>query len=106
MLAFSAGFAGSGFVMLKVLGWGAEGLVGANAVNMAMRIIWSWWFVRGVLKEEGVAFGVREVMPGKVVVGVGMVVAGYLRVLERSFDGGLIDLVRVLMMGGVYGLMM
>jgi hypothetical protein len=39
-------------------------------------------------------------------VGVGMVVAGYLRVLERSFDGGLIDLVRVLMMGGVYGLMM
>jgi len=40
------------------------------------------------------------------VVGVGVVVAAYLRVLERSFDGGLMNLVKVVMVGGVYGLMM
>jgi oligosaccharide translocation protein RFT1 len=45
MLAFSAGFAGAGYVFLARLGWGAAGIVWANAVNMLLRVAWSAWFI-------------------------------------------------------------
>lgn len=47
MTAFSLVFAAAGYVLLRVLGWGAVGLVCANGVNMACRIAWAVWFIRG-----------------------------------------------------------
>lgn len=56
MAAFSAVFAGAGYVCLRVLDGGAVGLVAANAVNMACRIAWCLVFIRGYFAARGVSF--------------------------------------------------
>jgi oligosaccharide translocation protein RFT1 len=66
MFAFSLGFAAVGWVFLKVLGWGARGLVAANGVNMLVRILWSAGFVRGYFarfEKEGEGFK-EALLPG------------------------------------------
>ncbi|KAL8766133.1 MAG: hypothetical protein Q9194_006360 [Teloschistes cf. exilis] len=63
MVAFSAAFAVTGFLVLKVWDQGAQGLVFANAVNMTCRIIWSWRFTAGHLRDRGVAFRAWVVVP-------------------------------------------
>lgn len=47
MTAFSLVFAAAGYLFLKVLDWGAVGLVWANGINMGCRIVWAVWFIRG-----------------------------------------------------------
>ncbi|KAI4193908.1 MAG: hypothetical protein LQ350_008084 [Teloschistes chrysophthalmus] len=63
MVAFSAAFAVTGFLVLKAWDQGAQGLVFANAVNMTCRIIWSWQFTAGHLRDRGIAFRAWEVVP-------------------------------------------
>jgi len=52
MGVFFVGFAGSAYVFLKVLEMGAKGLVLANCVNMAMRIMFNTSFVRGYFAKR------------------------------------------------------
>lgn len=47
MTAFSLVFAAAGYVFMRVLDWGAVGLVWANGINMLCRIVWAVWFIRG-----------------------------------------------------------
>lgn len=54
MGAFSAAFAGSAYVFLRVLALGAKGLVWANCVNMGLRIAFNGWFVRRWFGKRGV----------------------------------------------------
>lgn len=54
MGAFSAGFAGSAWMFLRVLELGAKGLVWANCVNMGLRIGFNAWFVRGWFAKRDV----------------------------------------------------
>ncbi|KAK3305027.1 Rft protein-domain-containing protein [Chaetomium strumarium] len=65
MAAFSVVFATAGYVFLRVLEWGAVGLVVANGINMACRIVWCWVFIRGYFRRmgEGDEFEVLRVMP-------------------------------------------
>jgi len=104
MLAFSAGFAGCGYLLLRVWGLGARGLVLANAVNMAMRIWWSWGFVGGYLGGVGGGLRVAQALPSRGAMGLGVLVAAYLRVLREGFEGGWGDLGKVVLVGGGYGL--
>ncbi|GIZ48751.1 hypothetical protein CKM354_001180100 [Cercospora kikuchii] len=60
---FSLGFAGSAYVFLRVLALGAKGLVLANCVNMAMRIIFNLNFVRSYFSRLGVEFNVTDILP-------------------------------------------
>jgi oligosaccharide translocation protein RFT1 len=60
---FSVVFAGAGFLLLRVLGWGAVGLVVANGVNMACRIVWCAVFIKRYFGKQGVGFDVNQVMP-------------------------------------------
>lgn len=53
MGAFSAGFAGSAYVFLRVLQLGAKGLVWANCVNMSLRIVFNLYFVRSFFLRQG-----------------------------------------------------
>ncbi|KAK1834124.1 oligosaccharide translocation protein RFT1 [Podospora conica] len=84
MGAFSVGFAGAGFVFLRVLGWGAEGLVWANGINMACRIVWCAVFIGGYFAKRGEGIGWGEVMPRPLGVGAAAVVAV---VVRRVVDG-------------------
>ena len=104
MLAFSAGFAGAGYVLLRVYDLGAQGLVAANAVNMGMRIVWSWRFVRGYLAGEGVELGAAQCIPSTWSMAMGIGMGSCLRALEQSLDGTFVDLIKVGAVGGFYGL--
>ncbi|KAL6712871.1 Oligosaccharide translocation protein rft1 [Lecanora helva] len=107
MMGFSVAFAATGWVVLRVLGMGAQGLVVTNAVVMGLRGWWSWGFVRGYFGGWGVREGVRVggMMPrwGSLVVGgVGRWV---LEVVVKGGEGaGLAGLVYGIAIAGVCGL--
>lgn len=63
MAAFSAAFGLSGFVFLSVLDWGAVGLVVANGINMACRIVWCTVFIRGYFRRKGVPVDALAALP-------------------------------------------
>ncbi|RUO95968.1 Rft protein-domain-containing protein [Jimgerdemannia flammicorona] len=46
MILFSVAFVGAGYVFMRVLGWGAVGLVAANGVNLGLRVMYSWNYIR------------------------------------------------------------
>jgi oligosaccharide translocation protein RFT1 len=53
MILFTAGYAGVAWVLMDRLGLGSIGLLGANIVNMGLRIIWSVVFLRFWVRENG-----------------------------------------------------
>ncbi|KAM7197515.1 oligosaccharide translocation protein RFT1 [Rhypophila sp. PSN 637] len=52
MSMFSVVFGVAGFVFLRVLHLGAEGLVYTNGINMLCRIVWSGWFITGYFAQK------------------------------------------------------
>ncbi|CAK3908859.1 Oligosaccharide translocation RFT1 [Lecanosticta acicola] len=63
MGGFSLLFAGSAYVFLKVLALGAEGLVWANCVNMALRIIFNLSFAKEFFARHKQSFGLSDIVP-------------------------------------------
>lgn len=63
MAAFSVAFAGAGYLFMRVLDLGAIGLVAANSVNMACRIVWALVFVRAYFRARGVPWSVGGILP-------------------------------------------
>ncbi|KAI1079855.1 Rft-1-domain-containing protein [Whalleya microplaca] len=65
MGGFSVAFGVAGWVFLRVLRLGAAGLVCANAINMACRIVWSAAFISRWFAARGLRFSFwRDVVPG------------------------------------------
>lgn len=106
MFAFSAAFATTGVLLLKVWDLGAQGLVLANAVNMALRIWWSWRFVQTHLSRQGVVFRIRDMAPASGSVAAAAAAAWGSRVVARQFDGGWMDLVLWASVAIGYGIVM
>ena len=131
MLAFSAAYVSAGWVLLGLWGTGAEGLVGANAVNMLVRIVWcamwveSWWREQKELRlqtgpvsekggkametEEVPTFKLlsEETLPKLQTVSASVAGLAVLSILQRQyFDGSLRDLVLALGVAGTAGLSM
>lgn len=94
MLAFSAGFGGAAFIFLRVLQWGAEGLVWANTLNMAFRIIWSSAFIASYLRQNGTQLKIRSLMPYPLTISAGVVTYAIMTQVEKGFTGGLSDFVK------------
>ncbi|KAK4033557.1 Rft protein-domain-containing protein [Parachaetomium inaequale] len=63
MGVFSVVFGAAGFVFLRVLEWGAVGLVFANGINMVCRIVWCVVFIKRYFRWRGVSFEVWGVLP-------------------------------------------
>lgn len=106
MFAFSGAFATTGVLVLKVWDLGARGLVLANAVNMALRIWWSWRFVQKYLSGSGVAFRMRDMTPTSGSVVAAAAAAWGSRIVARRFDGGWMDLVLWAGVAMGYGIVM
>ncbi|KAI9707345.1 MAG: Oligosaccharide translocation protein rft1 [Candelina mexicana] len=106
MFAFSLGFASAGFVFLRVLGWGAQGLVWANVVNMLLRIIWSLGFIRHYLRVNGGKLKIREVLPTAGSIASGAGAAAVLIALKKSFKGGSGDYSKSAAVAGPFGLLL
>ena len=102
--ACSAAFVGSGYLVLRVCGWGAKGLVAANCMGMAARIWWSWGFVQAYLGERGERLEVRHLRPGTATLVGGVVSWVLLRRVEGSFEGGFMDVVKWAGVAGPYGM--
>ncbi|GAB7340961.1 hypothetical protein MBLNU457_7302t2 [Dothideomycetes sp. NU457] len=71
---FFAGFAGSAYLFVRVLEMGAKGLVWANCVNMALRIVFNISFVRRFFGRNTVEFDLVRALPGAGSVAVAAVV--------------------------------
>ncbi|KAI6871009.1 Rft-1-domain-containing protein, partial [Hortaea werneckii] len=106
MGAFSAGFALSAYVFLRVLEMGAKGLVLANCVNMALRIVFNLSFATGFFRRNDVEFKLLELLPNVFAVGVSAVVPSLLsRTAGLLGQYGLLgELVRVGAVGAVFAL--
>lgn len=78
MGAFSAGFAISAYTFLRVLELGAKGLVLANCVNMALRIVFNLNFASRFFKRNGVEFRMMDLLPNVYAVGATAVVPSLL----------------------------
>ncbi|KAM0550805.1 hypothetical protein ACHAPJ_008668 [Fusarium lateritium] len=63
MGAFSVIFASSAFLFMRVYPLGAIGLVLANIINMACRIVWSGAFIKRFFKKHGTDFKIKVLLP-------------------------------------------
>ncbi|KAK5704648.1 Oligosaccharide translocation protein rft1 [Elasticomyces elasticus] len=104
MGAFSAGFALSAYVFLRVLEMGARGLVLANCVNMALRIVFNLSFATSYFARQGVSFELTDLLPNMYAVGAAVVVPSLLsRTAGMLVRYGLLgELARVGAVGGAF----
>lgn len=79
MAGFFAAFAGCAWVSLGVWGMGATGIVGANGVNMALRIVWAVVYSRRWFADRGGQWDVRGALPGSGAVAAAAVAAQVVR---------------------------
>lgn len=106
MLAFSGAFATTGYFVLKLWDLGARGLVLANAINMVLRIWWSWGFVRDYFTGRGVSWRIGGILPRVGSAVSGALVAWGLRGLGSDLDGRLNDFAKWAGVAVGYGLVM
>jgi oligosaccharide translocation protein RFT1 len=102
MFAFSVGFAAAGYVFLRLFDMGAEGLVWANAINMALRILWSSSFISAYLKRNGSRFSMPAMMPQPATIAVGVSTAAVLSQMQAKFTGGAIDILKSAVVAGAF----
>lgn len=102
MFAFSMGFAVAGYVFLRLLDMGAVGLVWANAINMALRILWSRSFISAYLKRNGNRFSMLTIMPQPATIVIGVGTASVLSHMQESFTGGVGDILKSCLGAGVF----
>lgn len=86
MAGFFAAFAGCAWVSLGVWGMGATGIVGANGVNMALRIVWAVVYSRRWFADRGGQWDVRGALPGPGAVAAAAVAAQVVRRVVVSGD--------------------
>ena len=92
MAGFTLSFAAFAYGFLQVLNLGASGLVYANATNMLLRTIWSWWFIDRYVQRQDVKWEKKDVLPSPASIGTGIAVGAYLQTLFGA-PKSLLDLV-------------
>jgi oligosaccharide translocation protein RFT1 len=106
MLAFSAGFAGAAYIFLGVLDLGAEGLVWANTLNMAFRIVWSTVFIASYMKRHGNQLDFSAILPKPMTIASGAGAYAILIRVAATFTGGILDIVKGVAVAGTLVLLM
>ncbi|KKK24430.1 hypothetical protein ARAM_001975 [Aspergillus rambellii] len=91
MSLFSTCFALAAYLFLQIGGLGARGLVYANIVNMAVRIIWSFSFIRRYLRQykQDLALAEFSVRPHTYVAGAVITAVLYQAEFWPKFNGAL-----------------
>ncbi|KAM0428149.1 hypothetical protein ACHAPT_007049 [Fusarium lateritium] len=97
MGAFSVAFAASAFVFMWIFPLGAVGLVLANIINMACRIVWSGAFIKRFFRKHGVDFKIKTLLPeGSVTFSLATaILLKQLKVLDGAEDQPIKSLVKV-----------
>ncbi|KAJ4207107.1 Oligosaccharide translocation protein rft1 [Fusarium falciforme] len=97
MGAFSVAFAASAFLFMWVFPLGAIGLVLANIINMACRIVWSGAFIKRYFKKHGTDFEIKTLLPeGSVTFSLATaILLKQLKVLDSAEDQPIKSLIKV-----------
>ena len=95
MTGFTVSFAGAAFLFLRVLDLGASGLVYANAFNMFLRTLWSWWFINRYIHRQGVEWKKRAIIPNTGSIATGAAISAHLHLLSKE-PKGLLDFITML----------
>lgn len=106
MLAFSAGFAGAAYFFLGVLDLGAEGLVWANTLNMAFRIIWSTVFIASYMKRHNTQLEFTAILPQPMTIAAGVGAKAVLARVESTFTGSIMDIIKGGAVAGVLAIVL
>jgi len=102
MLAFSGGFAASAYFFLGILDMGAKGLVWANTLNMALRILWSAAFIVAYLKSHRTSLDLPTLAPRPGTVTLAILGCAVLIQIQKTFDGGILDLFKSVMVAAIF----
>lgn len=97
MVVFSALFALASF--LQPGEWGAYGLVWANILNMAVRIAWSYWFIKMYLRRHKNDLTIFEIALNSRTYGVCALTIGIMHVIHKAPGEELYDLAKRLFSG-------
>ncbi|EEU39211.1 uncharacterized protein NECHADRAFT_43948 [Fusarium vanettenii 77-13-4] len=97
MGVFSVAFAASAFLFMWVFPLGAVGLVLANIINMACRIVWSGAFIKRYFKKHGTDFEIKTLLPeGSVTFSLATaILLKQLKVLDSAEDQPIKSLIKV-----------
>ncbi|KAI8667489.1 hypothetical protein LRP88_00755 [Fusarium phalaenopsidis] len=97
MGAFSVAFAASAFLFMWVFPLGAIGLVLANIINMACRIVWSGAFIKRFFKKHETDFEIKTLLPeGSVTFSLATaILLKQLKVLDSAEDQPIKSLIKV-----------
>ncbi len=103
---FFAFFAGSAWFFIGQLKLGGNGVVLANTVNMALRIIWNTVFVTGFFQKRDTKFNVLEALPSLTAVAPAVVIPTLMRtrpgIRYLARFGALGELASMGAVGGLY----
>ncbi|OCK85165.1 Rft-1-domain-containing protein [Lepidopterella palustris CBS 459.81] len=82
MGVFFVGFAGAAYAFLQVLEMGAKGLVYANCVNMALRIVWNILFIKKFFRQNKLNFAIRDTVSSTYSIAAAVAVPGVLKATD------------------------
>ena len=103
---FFAAFAGSAWVFLGQLQLGGSGVVLANTVNMALRIVWNSWFISKFFGLRNIHFGLLDALPSSTSIVPAAVVPTLMQLVPRfrflARFGVLGELVSMGVVAGLY----
>lgn len=102
MGAFSACYALAAYLFLEVGSLGAYGLVLANIVNMAVRTLWSYSFIRGFFRKNRSSLGISEISMKP----AAYVLSAVATVASQMVPSLHANIIPAIAFSGVYGLLM
>lgn len=102
MFVFSMAFASAGYLFLRIFGLGAEGLVWANMINMALRTAWSLIFINSYFSQNGNGLDITMMLPEASTIAIGVSTTAILAQARIGFKGGLEDAIKCGLVSGIF----
>ncbi|OJD17854.1 hypothetical protein AJ78_02095 [Emergomyces pasteurianus Ep9510] len=106
MGACSAGFITAAYLFLRVGKLGASGIIWANLMNLTLRIAWSYWFIKKYFRDRKDHFKITEALPNYESVAIGVLAYTVMWGLQPSAESGFWDMLRILIVGGMFAVSM
>ncbi|KAL1979670.1 hypothetical protein VTN96DRAFT_5382 [Rasamsonia emersonii] len=105
MGAFSACFAAVSFLLLQLGGRGALGLVWANIINMSIRTVWSYLFIKKYLRQHKNDLAISEISLERETYGICALMLSIMSAIRQSSEKNFHDTMRILSVGSACALL-
>lgn len=105
MGAFSACFVSAAYVFLKIGGLGAHGLVWASIVTMAVRLLWSYIFIRAYFRRHQSDLAPSDTTLRLATYATGMISALAIPAGQEHFGPSIHGVIGIFVFGAAYALL-